>query len=194
MADGKTPADTLLGTGKSQEYFVRGETVMYICGSWKVEEVAAQVSADFEWAIVPNPSGPGGSTGVAQATALVALAETEHPEAVASVFEYLIRTDVSAEFAARTLTVPAHLAAAESTIDYDSDNENIAAALNAFAREAPKLQDQAIALLLHPMAPVYFEVSNELLRGYFAGEYTLDEALTGLQGRIMAETVNRAAG
>ena len=35
MEDGKTPADTLLGTGKSQEYFVRGETVMYICGSWK---------------------------------------------------------------------------------------------------------------------------------------------------------------
>ena len=61
MEAGKTPADTLVGTGKSQEYFVRGETVMYICGSWKAEEVAAQVGDDFEWAIVPNPSGPGGA-------------------------------------------------------------------------------------------------------------------------------------
>ena len=57
MEQGVTPADTLLGTGKSQDYFVRGETAMYICGSWKVEEVAAQVGDAFEWAIVPNPAG-----------------------------------------------------------------------------------------------------------------------------------------
>ena len=181
---GRTPADTLLGTGKSQDYFVRGETVMYICGSWKVEEVAAQVGDDFEWAIVANPAGPGGSTGVAQATALVALAQTENPESVAKVFEYLIGAEVSAEFAARALTIPAHLDVAASPIDYDTDNETIAAALNAFAREAPKLQDQAIALLLHPLAEVYYEASNMYLRGYFAGEYTLDEALANLKARL----------
>ena len=184
MADGKTPTDTLLGTGKSQEYFVRGETVMYICGSWKVEEVTAQVGDDFEWAIVANPAGPGGSTGVAQATALVALAGTEQPAAVAKVFEYLLQPEIYAEFSARTLTIPAHLAVAASPIDYDSDNETIAAALNAFAREALKLQDQAIALLLHPLAEVYYEASNMYLRGYFAGEYALDEALAGLKARL----------
>lgn len=183
MEAGKTPADALLGTGKSQDYFARGETVMYICGSWKVEEVAAQVGDDFEWAIVANPAGPGGA-GVAQATAVVALAGTEHPEAVAKVFEYLIGAEVSAEFAARTLTIPAHLDVAASAIDYDTDNETIAAALNAFAREAPKLQDQAIALDLHPLAEVYYESSNTYLRGYFAGEYTLDEALANLKARL----------
>ena len=184
MEEGTTPADTLLGTGKSQEYFVRGETVMYICGSWKVEEVAAQVGDDFEWAIAANPAGPAGSTGVAQATALVALAGTEHPAAVAKVFEYLLQADIYAEFSARTLTIPAHLAVAASPIDYDTDNETIASALNAFAREALKLQDQAIALLLHPLAEVYYEASNMYLRGYFGGEYTLDEALTELRARL----------
>lgn len=184
MQDGKTPADTLLGTGKSQEYFVRGETVMYICGSWKVEEVAAQVGDDFEWAIVPNPSGPGGSTGVAQLTGLVALAGTEHPEALGKVFEYLLREEISAEFSARTMTIPARLDVAASPIDYATDNETIAAALNAFAREAPKLQTQAIALDLQPLAPVYYEASNTTLRGYFAGEYTLDEALAELTARM----------
>ena len=122
MEEGKTPADTLLGTGASQDYFVRGETVMYICGSWKVEEVAAQVGDDFEWAIVPNPSGPAGGTGVVQATMLVAYADTKESEAVAKVFAYLLQPEVSAEFAARTLTIPAREDLAASGIDYQTDD------------------------------------------------------------------------
>ena len=184
MEDGKTPPDTLLGTGKSQEYFARGETVMYICGSWKAEEVAEQVGDDFEWAIVPNPSGPGGATGVALATWLVADIDTEHEEAVAKVFEYLLDAEVSAEFAARTLTIPAREDLASQEIDYQTDNEAVAAALNAFAREVPNLQDQAIALLSHPMAPFYYEESNRLLRAFFAGELSLDEALTRLRDEL----------
>ena len=184
MEDGKTPADTLLGTGKSQEYFVRGETVMYICGSWKAEEVAAQVGDDFEWAIVPNPAGPAGGTGVALATWLVAINHTDEPEAVAKVFEYLLDADVSAEFAARTFTIPAREDLAAGGIDYQTDNETVAAALNAFAREVPNLQDQAIALDLNSLAPVYYEASNTYLRQYFAGELTLDEALAGLRAQL----------
>ncbi len=86
MDAGKTPTDTLLGTGKSQAYFVAGETVMYICGNWKAESVAEEVGDSFDWAIVPNPACAGGGTGVAQATALVAFAATEQPAAVAQVF------------------------------------------------------------------------------------------------------------
>ena len=186
MEDGKTPADTLLGTGKSQEYFVRGETVMYICGSWKVEEVAAQVDDTFDWAIVPNPSGPGGRTGVALATWLVAEIVTDHPQAVAKVFDYLLEADVSTEFAARTLTVPAREDWAAAGIDYHTDSETVAAALNAFARELPNLQDQAIALDVSGYAHFYYEDSNALLRAYFAGELSLDEALTRLQERLEA--------
>ena len=98
MLDGKTPRDALLGTGKSQDYFIRGETAMYLCGSWKVEEVAAQVGDAFAWAIVANPSGPGGGTGVVKATAVAALAATDQPEAAAAVIEYLARPDIIAEF------------------------------------------------------------------------------------------------
>lgn len=184
MEAGKTPADTLLGTGASQEYFVRGESVMYICGSWKVEEVAAQVGDAFDWAIVANPAGSGGGTGVARATALVALAGTEQPEAVAQVFEHLAQPDVYAEFAARALTIPAHLEVAASTIAYETESEVIAAALNVFARELPKLQDQAIALDLNPLADVYYEASNLYLRAFFAGELSLDEALTRLKTKL----------
>ena len=98
--------------------------------------------------------------------------------------EYLAQPALIAEFSARALTIPAQLEVAASRIDYDTDDESIAAALNAFAGEVPKLQDQAIALDLHPLAPVYYEASNELLRGYFAGEHSLDEALAGLKARL----------
>lgn len=40
----------------------------------------------------------------------------------------------------------------------------LAGALNASAREAPRFQNQAIALDLHPLAPVYYEASNTYLR------------------------------
>ena len=184
MEDGKTPADTLLGTGKSQEYFVRGETVMYICGSWKAEEVAAQVGDAFEWAIVPNPSGAGGNTGVAQLTGLVAFADTEHPEAVGKVFDYLLEPKISTEFAVRSFTIPANERLIFVDFIYDTEDPVVAAALNAFAREVPRLQTQAIALDLHPLAPVYYEASNTNLRAYFAGDLTLDEALANLKARL----------
>lgn len=184
MEAGKTPADTLLGTGKSQEYFARGETAMYICGSWKAEEVAAQVGDDFEWAIAPNPSGADGGTGVALTNWLVAFADTEQPEAVANVFEYLLAPEASAEFAARSLTVPAREDLAADGVDYQTDKHVVADALNSFAREAPKLQDQAIMLDSHPLAPDYYEASNANLRAYFAGDLTLDEALDNLKARL----------
>ena len=193
MEDGKTPTDTLLGTGKSQEYFVRGEALMYICGSWKVEEVAAQVGDAFEWAIVPNPSGAGGSAGVAQLTGLVALAGTAQPQAVAKVFEYLSQPAVSTEFAARTLTIPINASIALRDIDYDTEEPVVAAALSSFAREVPRLQTQAIALDLHPLAPVYYEASNTYLRQYFAGDLTLEEALSRLQEAIAAAEDNMYA-
>ncbi len=193
MEDGKTPTDTLLGTGKSQEYFVRGEALMYICGSWKVEEVAAQVGDAFEWAIVPNPAGAGGSTGVAQLTGLVALAGTTQPQAVAKVFEYLSGPVVSTEFAARTLTIPINESIALRAIDYDTEDPVVAAALSSFAREVPRLQTQAIALDLDPLAPVYYEASNTYLRQYFAGELTLEEALSRLQEAIAAAEDNMYA-
>ena len=157
---------------------------MYICGSWKVEEVAAQVGAEFKWAIVPNPSGPGGATGVALATWLVADIGTDQPGTVARVFDYLLQPEVSAAFAARTLAIPARDDVAGAGIDYQTENEEVAAALNAFAREVPKLQEQAIALDLHPLAAAYYEASNANLRAYFAGDLTLEEALAGLRARL----------
>ncbi len=184
MEAGKTPADTLLGTGKSQAYFVRGESLMYICGSWKVEEVAAQIGDEFAWTISPNPTGPGGGTGIALVSGLVAFAGTKQPEAVGQVFDYLTQVEQVREFAARTLTIPANTSIAAAGIDYDTEDPVVNAALNGFARELSNLQAQAVALDLHPLASVYYEASNTALRRFFASDLTLDEALAELHAAL----------
>ena len=181
---GMTPHDTLLGVGKSQNYFTRGETVMYICGSWKVEQVAEQVGADFEWAIAPNPSGAGGGTGVAQGTFLVAQAGAPNSEAASALIQWLIETGIMREFAERTLHVPAMNHVADGALAYDTDDPIVAAALNAFAREALQLQEQASALHMHPRARDYYAASNEFLRAYFAGDLDMDAALAGIKAAL----------
>ena len=183
---GMTPHDTLLGTGKSQDYFTRGEAVMYICGSWKVDQVARQVGADFDWAISPNPSGAGGSTGFGQATFLVTEIGGTNSDAVDALMEWLYQPARMKEFAERTLLVPAlhSVDEADDTLAYVTDDPVVAAALNAFVREGRNLQDQAGALHMHPQAPVYYAASNEFLRKYFAGDVDMDEALAGIKAAL----------
>ena len=184
MDDGKAPEDVLLGTGRSEGYFVRGEALMYICASGKVESVAQQIGESFEWVIAPNPQGAAGNTGFASLSAVVAFAGSEHPKAAARVIEYLLQPAVYAEYSARTLTIPAHLAVIESGVAYDTDDETVQAALSAFARGVADLQDQAILFDAHPLASAYYEASNASLQPYFAGELTLDEALAALHARL----------
>ncbi|MCY4019314.1 MAG: ABC transporter substrate-binding protein [Chloroflexi bacterium] len=184
MDDGKAPEDVLLGTGRSEGYFVRGETLMYICASGKVASVAQQIGAGFEWVIAPNPQGAAGNTGFASLSAVVAFAGSEHPQAAARVIEYLLQPAVYAEYSARTLTIPAHLGVIEAGVAYDTDDEAINDALKAFARGVPDLQDQAILFDAHPLASAYYEASNASLQPYFAGELTLDEALAALHARL----------
>lgn len=189
LDEGKVPEDVLLGTGRSESYFVRGEALMYICASGKVESVAQQIGAGFEWVIAPNPHGAAGNTGFASLSAVVAFAQSEHPQAAARVIEYLLQPAVYAEYSARTLTIPAHLAVIESGVAYASDSETVRAALGAFARGVADLQDQAILFDLHPLASTYYDASNASLQPYFAGELTLDEALAALHARLDEATV-----
>ena len=174
------------GTGKSQDYFTRGEAVVYICGSWKVEQVAEQVGADFDWAIAPNPSGAGGSTGVGQATFLVSEVGGTNSEAVDTLMEWLYQPARMKEFAERTLLVPALHSAdeADDTLAYVTDDPVVAAALNAFVSEGRNLQDHAGALHMHPRAGAYYAASNEFLRKYFAGDVDMDEALAGIHAAL----------
>ncbi|MCY4070411.1 MAG: ABC transporter substrate-binding protein [Chloroflexi bacterium] len=184
MDEGKVPGDVLLGTGRSESYFVRGDALMYICASGKAESVAEQIGESFDWIIAPNPHGAAGNTGFASLSAVVAFAGTQHPQAVARVMEYLLQPALYAEYSARTLTIPAHLAVIEAAVAYAGDDDTVKAALQAFAHGLPDLQDQAILFDLHPLASAYYEASNASLQPYFAGDLMLDEALAALHARL----------
>ena len=194
---GKTPAETWLGTSQysgAQDYFINVEAVMYFSGSWQIGRFSADINDAFDWIVVPNPYGPGGSTGVAGGAALVGYAATEHPEAVAMVMEYLMQPEIYGEFSSRTLSIPGHNAVAAMGVDYPSATAAVAAALNGFASEVPKLQNQAVALNPHPLAFAYYDASNTRLAQYFAGELTLDEAMARLQEQLDEAAANMAAG
>lgn len=184
--EGVVPAEVWLGSGGSYapatEFFVNGQAVIYEAGSWQIGNFANAIGDAFDWEAIPNPTGPGGSTGMPGGAVLVAFANTEHPEEVARVFEYLASPEVYAEFTARTLFVPGHIALPE--FEYDTEDEAAAAALTVFAAEAAKLADQAFALQFHPFfGPINTEI-RERLTQYMLGEITLDEAIQRAQQTV----------
>ena len=197
MDAGKTPAETWLGTSQysgAQDYFVNVETVMYFSGSWQINRFSNEIGDAFDWIVVPNPYGPGGSTGVAGGAAIVGYAQTEHPEEVAMVVEYLMQPEVYGEFSSRALFIPAHNAVIEMGVEFQTDNPAVAAALSSFANEVPKFHVQAVALNAHPQAFAYYDASNTRLAQYFAGELTLDEAMARLQEQLDEGAANMASG
>lgn len=186
--EGVLPAEIWLGSGGSYapatDYFVNGQAVMYEAGSWQVGNFSNVIGDAFDWVAVPNPTGPGGSTGMPGGAVLVAFAGTEHPEEVARVFEYLAQPEVYAEFTARTLFVPGHIALPE--FEYETENEAAKAALTVFAAEAVKLSDQAFSLQYSPyFGPINTEIRDRLTQ-YMLGEITLDDVIARAQQAVDA--------
>jgi len=183
-----TPREVWLGSGggfaQAADFFINGQLALYMSGSWQVNRFASEVDGNFDWVVVPNPQGDGGSTGVAGGAAVVAFAQTEHPEEVAQVMAYLISEEVASEFAARTNSLSANSTVASAGVEYQVEDETILNALGVYALEVPKLQDQAAGLNVHPFAFAYYRNSADRITQYLIGELTLDEALAALQQDI----------
>jgi alpha-1,4-digalacturonate transport system substrate-binding protein len=185
--DGITPAEVwLVGDSLNNciDWFKSGDLVMCMSGSWQINGLAADVADAFDWAVVPNPTGDGGSTGVAGGSAVVAFGDTEHPEAVAMVMEFLAQTENYSAFSAGTLALPAHTGAAAAGVDFQTEDASVLGALAAFTAEVPKLADAAVGLNVHPYAFAYYRNSANRIAQYLAGEMTLVEALENLQQDI----------
>ncbi|MDJ0753348.1 MAG: extracellular solute-binding protein [Ardenticatenaceae bacterium] len=193
---GITPSEVwLVGDSVNSciDFFKSGDLVMCMSGSWQINGLAADVGDAFDWVVVPNPSGPGGSTGVAGGAAIVAFADTEHPEAVSAFMEFLAQAENYAQFSAGTLILPAHTEAAAGGIEFETEDAQVLAALEAYTAEIPKLQDQAVQLNVHPFAFAYYRNSANRIAQYLAGELTIDDALAGMQEDI-DDAITEAGG
>jgi alpha-1,4-digalacturonate transport system substrate-binding protein len=185
--EGITPSEVwLVGDSLNNciDWFKSADLVMCMTGSWQLNGVANDVGDAFDWVVVPNPTGDGGSTGVAGGSAVVAFADTEHPEAAAKLMEYLIQAENYAAFSAGTLALPAHKGVASEGVDFNTENPFVLGALAAYTAEVPKLQEQAVGLNVHPFAFAYYRNSANRIAQYLTGELTLDEALARLQQDI----------
>lgn len=182
-ANGLTPAEVWLGSGGTYApgapFFISGELAFYMSGSWQIGNFTNNIGDTFDWEAVPNPTGEGGSTGMPGGTALVAFAQTEHPEEVARVMDYLASVEVYKEFVERTLFIPAHQNLGE--LNYQTELPAAQQSLLVFAAEALKLSDQAYQLQYGGQA---FAINNPIrdrLTQAITGELTLDDAIARIQ-------------
>lgn len=181
--DGITPAEVWLGAGGSYaaaaDYFVNGQLACYMAGSWLIGRFTNDIGDAFDWEAVPNPTGPGGSTGMPGGAAVVAFASTEHPEEVGRLVDFLTSEDVQKEYAERTLFIPGDLR--QSDLSYETESEQALAALNVFVAEVPKFANDAYAMQFHPQNTVIFNSIRDRLTQAMTGELTLDEAIERIQ-------------
>jgi alpha-1,4-digalacturonate transport system substrate-binding protein len=175
---GAEPVNSCIAALKS------AQLVMCMSGSWQINGLAKDVGDAFDWVVVPNPSGDGGSTGIAGGSAVVAFADTEHPTEVAKLVEFLIQAENYAEFSANALSLPAHSEVAATGVEFKTENPLVLAALSAYTAEVPKLTDQAVSLNVHPYAFAYYRNSANRIAQYLSGELSLDEMLVSLQQDI----------
>jgi alpha-1,4-digalacturonate transport system substrate-binding protein len=194
--DAITPAEVWIGSGGSYaaaaDFFINGQLVMYMSGSWQIGRFANDIGDAFDWEAVPNPTGEGGSTGMPGGTMMVAFGDTEYPEQVARVMDYLASVDALKEFSERTLFIPAHLGLGE--LSFQTDVEAAQNALLTFAAEVPKLSDQAYELQFGGRA---FAINNPIrdrLTQVLTGELTLDEAIERIQQDVDDALAAAAAG
>ena len=185
--NGETPVEVWLSAEPVNSCigpFKSGQLVMCMSGSWQINGLVADVGDAFDWVVVPNPTGDGGSTGIAGGSAVVAFAGTQHPEAAARLVDFLIQEENYSEFSAGTLSLPAQSSVAANGVEFKTDNPMVLDALSAYTHEVSKLTDQAVALNVNPYAFAYYRNSANRIAQYLSGELTLDEMLVNLQKDI----------
>jgi alpha-1,4-digalacturonate transport system substrate-binding protein len=184
---GLTPKEVWLGAEPVNSCiaaFKSGQLVMCMSGSWQINGVAKDVADAFDWVVVPNPTGDGGSTGIAGGSAVVVFASSKHPQEAAKLAEFLMKAENYSAFSAGTLALPANKEVAAKGVEFKTDNPLVLAALAAYTKEVSKLTEQAVSLNVHPYAFAYYRNSANRIAQYLSGELTLDEMLINLQQDI----------
>jgi len=108
---------------------------------------------------------------------IVGFEQTENPEAVAAVIDYLAQEDVYAEVTARTRNLPAHLGVAAAGVEFENASPAAQDALNAFAASLPDVSPIAFAYQGYAGNRAMFGITVERLSQAIVGELTVAEAM-----------------
>ena len=158
--------------------FINGEVVFYYSGSWQVGRMDEQVGDFFDWKVVGSPCGPAGPcSGMPGGAGVVGFEQTEHPEVVAAIIDFLAQEDIYAEAAARTRNLPAHLAVAAAGVEFQDASPAAQAALNAFAGALPDVSPIAFAYQGYAGNRAMFGITVERLSQAIVGELSVADAM-----------------
>jgi alpha-1,4-digalacturonate transport system substrate-binding protein len=183
--NGLTPAEVWVSAGgqyaSGRDLFTNGQLVLFMSGSWQVGALASTIGDLFDWEAIPNPSGEGGSTGMPGGAALMAFKDTDHPEEVTKLMEWLSSAEVHQEFVERALFLTYHKTLTEQGVDYQTDVPSAKKSLDVFLAEIPKLSDDAWVLQTARNSFALNIGIRERLTQAITGELTLDEAIERIQ-------------
>ncbi|MEL6572077.1 MAG: ABC transporter substrate-binding protein [Pseudomonadota bacterium] len=190
--DGTIATDVWAGQGGTSyqdaaQEFINGELVFYYSGSWQVGRMDENVGDFFDWRVVDSPCGPAGPcSGMPGGAGIVGFEQTENPEAVAAVIDYLAQEDVYAEVTARTRNLPAHLGVASAGVEFEGASEAAQAALNGFAASLPKVDPAAFWYQGYPGNRAMFGITVERVSQAIVGELTVEEAVARMADDLAA--------
>lgn len=165
------------GPKLARDQFINAQSVFLYSGSFAVGGLATGIGDTFDWSAVPNPTGPGGSTGSPGGSLLVGFAGGTHPNEVAKLMEYLTQEDVLAQFSVASSFLPGHLGLAAKGLEYTASAE----ILNQLSLEIPKINEQAMILGYSKYAFTYNRPIDGRLSQVIVGEITLDDAIAAIQ-------------
>lgn len=189
-ADGITPLEVWAGAGgtyaAAADFFVNGQLVLYMSGSWQIGAFTSKIGDAFDWEAIPNPCGEAACTGMPGGAALVAFdrGDAGHPAEVARVMDYLASPEAMAEFHARTLFLPGHLGLAAEGVAWDTDNANALKTLDVFTAQISKLDPLAYTMQAYTYNTVVFNALRDRLTQVIVGELSMDEAMQRAQEDI----------
>ncbi|MBO6720200.1 MAG: carbohydrate ABC transporter substrate-binding protein [Roseitalea sp.] len=175
----------------ANEEFANAQVVMYMSGSWQIPQFAETIGEAFDGWAVPAPCGPAACTGMPGGAALVALKDTEHPEEVGKLMDYLSSAEALAEFYGRTLFIPGHLGLAEGGIDFATDDPRANHALSTFAAAVPGISPTAFDLQGYVNNRVMFNALISRLGEAIVGELTLDEAYERMEQDVAQQIAEK---
>jgi len=187
--DGTLARDVWAGAGggtyqDAAAEFINANLVMYYSGSWQIGRFGRDIGDAFDWVATGGICGPEACTGMPGGAGIVGFKQTEHPEAVGKLIEFIAQDDVQAAVLAQTRNIPANAVLQEEGIEYQDVSDDVKAALTIFAGSIPTFSDTAYQLQGYANNRAIFTATPARITQAIVGELTLDEALDRLDADI----------
>ena len=157
--------------------FINGELVYYFSGSWNVQRMDSSIGDAFDWEVVGSPCGVAGCSGMPGGAGFVGFKNTQNPEVVAKLIDYLAQEDNYAELTAKSLNIPAHAGVAAKGVDYVGASPKANDALNNWGSQVSKILPVAFKYQGYKNNRAMFNITLSRVSQAIVGELSVDDAM-----------------